>query len=106
MLSSHYAEQATYDSAGLDPYTLSGAGASMLWFNQSSTAAKDIDAGLELFVNYGPSEQQLTMYILFVLKDYVFSPPVHVDQTRQAVKYDQEKIMKVKEITKRFAKYY
>ena len=66
MLSSHYAEQATYDSAGLDPYTSSGAGASMLWFNQSSTAAKDIDAGLELFVNYGPSEQQLTMYILFV----------------------------------------
>ena len=31
---------------------------------------------------------------------YIFSPSVHVDQTWQAVKYYQEKIMKVKETPK------
>ena len=48
--------QAEYDSAGLDRYTSPGAGASTPWFNRSSTAARDIEAGSELFVDYGTSE--------------------------------------------------
>mmetsp|Transcript_24210 Transcript_24210/g.57476 ORF Transcript_24210/g.57476 Transcript_24210/m.57476 type:complete len:665 (+) Transcript_24210:54-2048(+) len=44
---------AVYDGAGLDRYTSPGAGAFTPWFNRSSTAANDIDAGSELFVDYG-----------------------------------------------------
>ena len=48
--------KATYDNAGLDRYTSPGAGASTPWFNRTSTAAHYIEAGSELFVDYGPSE--------------------------------------------------
>jgi len=47
--------KATYDNAGLDRYTSPGAGASTPWFNRTSTASKDIEAGSELFVDYGPN---------------------------------------------------
>ncbi|KAL7533531.1 hypothetical protein ACHAXR_008233, partial [Thalassiosira sp. AJA248-18] len=47
--------KATYDTAGLDRYTSPGAGASTPWFNRTSTAAQDIEAGSELFVDYGPN---------------------------------------------------
>lgn len=47
--------QAQYDGAGLDRYTSPGAGAISTWFNRTTTAAWDIDAGSELFVDYGPS---------------------------------------------------
>lgn len=45
---------ASYDTMGLNRYTSPGAGASTPWFNRSSTAANDIVAGSELFVDYGP----------------------------------------------------
>ena len=48
--------KATYDTADVDRYTSPGAGAFTPWFNRSSTAAKDIEAGSELYVDYGPSE--------------------------------------------------
>ena len=41
---------ASYDGAGLDRYTSPGAGGSTPWFNRTSTAAWDIQAGSELFV--------------------------------------------------------
>jgi len=47
--------KATYDNAGLDRYNSPGAGASTPWFNRTSTAAKDIEAGSELYVDYGPN---------------------------------------------------
>ena len=47
---------ASYDNMGLDRYTSPGAGANTPWFNRTSTASKDIDAGSELFVDYGHSE--------------------------------------------------
>jgi hypothetical protein len=47
--------QAQYDGAGLDRYTSPGAGAISTWFNRTTTAAWDIDAGSELFVDYGPN---------------------------------------------------
>mmetsp|Transcript_33249 Transcript_33249/g.80436 ORF Transcript_33249/g.80436 Transcript_33249/m.80436 type:complete len:716 (+) Transcript_33249:31-2178(+) len=46
---------AHYDNSGLDRYTSPGAGASTPWFNRTSTAARDIEAGSELFVDYGPN---------------------------------------------------
>ena len=48
--------KATYDTADVDRYTSPGAGAFTPWFNRSSTAARDIEAGSELYVDYGPSE--------------------------------------------------
>lgn len=45
--------KASYDNAGLDRYTSPGAGGSTPWFNRTSTASKDIEAGSELFVDYG-----------------------------------------------------
>ena len=45
--------QASYDNSGLDRYTSPGAGAITPWFNRSSTARWDIEAGSELFVDYG-----------------------------------------------------
>ncbi|KAL9182949.1 hypothetical protein ACHAXT_004228 [Thalassiosira profunda] len=47
--------EATYDNAGVDRYTDPGAGASTPWFNRSSTAVRDIEAGSELYVDYGPN---------------------------------------------------
>mmetsp|Transcript_31361 Transcript_31361/g.46875 ORF Transcript_31361/g.46875 Transcript_31361/m.46875 type:complete len:578 (-) Transcript_31361:773-2506(-) len=46
---------ATYDAAGLDRYTSPGAGAITPWWNRTSTALRDIAAGSELYVDYGPS---------------------------------------------------
>ncbi|KAL3799289.1 hypothetical protein HJC23_013014 [Cyclotella cryptica] len=46
---------AVYDGAGLDRYESPGAGASTPWFNRTTTAAWDIEAGSELFVDYGPN---------------------------------------------------
>jgi len=54
--------KATYDNAGLDRYNSPGAGAFTPWFNRTSTAAKDIEAGSELYVDYGPSEYCLQMF--------------------------------------------
>lgn len=48
--------KATYDTADVNRYTSPGAGAFTPWFNRSSTAARDIEAGSELYVDYGPSE--------------------------------------------------
>ena len=53
--------KATYDNAGLDRYNSPGAGAFTPWFNRTSTAAKDIEAGSELYVDYGPSEYCLQL---------------------------------------------
>lgn len=46
---------AQFDNAGLDRYTSPGAGAITPWFNRTSTATRDIKAGSELYVDYGPS---------------------------------------------------
>ncbi|KAL7484298.1 hypothetical protein ACHAW6_009942 [Cyclotella cf. meneghiniana] len=44
-----------YDLAGLSRYNSPGSGAITPFFNRTSTATKDIDAGSELFVSYGSS---------------------------------------------------
>ena len=46
---------AAYDAAGLSRYTSPGAGAITPWWNRTSTATRDIAAGSELYVDYGPS---------------------------------------------------
>ncbi len=46
---------ATFDAAGLNRYTSPGAGAITPWWNRTSTAMKDIAAGSELYVDYGPT---------------------------------------------------
>ena len=48
--------RASYDGMGVDRYSSPGAGASTPWHNRTSTAAQNIEAGSELFVDYGPSE--------------------------------------------------
>ena len=46
---------AVYDGGGLDRYTSPGAGAISTWVNRTTTAAWDVQAGSELFVDYGPN---------------------------------------------------
>lgn len=46
---------ATYDAAGLNRYTSPGAGAITPYWNRTSTAMRDIAAGSELYVDYGPN---------------------------------------------------
>eukprot|EP00956_Cyclotella_meneghiniana_P034746 scaffold107994_cov70-Cyclotella_meneghiniana.AAC.1 len=46
---------AEYDGGGLSRYTSPGAGGISTWVNRTTTAAWDIDAGSELFVDYGPN---------------------------------------------------
>ena len=45
---------AHFDAAGLDRYNSPGAGAITPWWNRTSTALRDIAAGSELYVDYGP----------------------------------------------------
>mmetsp|Transcript_6776 Transcript_6776/g.11044 ORF Transcript_6776/g.11044 Transcript_6776/m.11044 type:complete len:673 (+) Transcript_6776:77-2095(+) len=47
--------EAHYDDAGINRYTSPGAGAFTPWWNRTSTALRDIAAGSELYVDYGPS---------------------------------------------------
>jgi hypothetical protein len=47
--------EATFDAAGLDRYSSPGAGAITPWWNRTSTATRDIAAGSELYVDYGPN---------------------------------------------------
>ena len=61
--------------------------------------------GVILSPSGGGKTVLLSNLILNVYRDcyeriYIFSPSVHVDQTWQAVKDDQEKLMKVKETPK------
>ncbi|KAL7442249.1 hypothetical protein ACHAXM_008296 [Skeletonema potamos] len=48
-------DAAAFDAAGLDRYTSPGAGAITPWWNRTSTAIRDIAAGSELYVDYGPN---------------------------------------------------
>ena len=75
--------KATYDNAGLDRYNSPGAGAFTPWFNRTSTAAKDIEAGSELYVDYGPSEYclQLVYKLLIYLIHCNSSTIIHKFKT-------------------------
>jgi len=64
--------KATYDNAGLDRYNSPGAGAFTPWFNRTSTAAKDIEAGSELYVDYGPSKYCLQLVYKNVTNTLVY----------------------------------
>jgi hypothetical protein len=68
--------QASYDNAGLDRYHSPGAGASTPWFNRSSTAMWDIEAGSELFVDYGQGKTS-RLYAQLVWH-FIFSFPYRV----------------------------
>lgn len=60
--------QARYNNAGLNRYTSPGAGAITPWFNRSSVAMRDIEAGLELFIDYGQGEWIATALALIQLR--------------------------------------